>query len=104
MARTKLCAAKVFGSSQVERGLDGGDDVQALAAGELEEALEAELFEALADLGGGGGERGPGEGFVGVEVEDEAVGVFEVVVARAPGMDLEHAHLGEAGEGSGWCR
>ena len=82
-------------------GVDGGDDVEAFAAGGLEEAFEAGALEALADVGGGGAEGGPGEGFVGVEVEDEAVGMLEVVVGGAPGVDLEDAHLGEAGEGFG---
>ncbi len=48
---------------------------------------------------GGFGDGGPGKRFVRVEIEDEAVGVLEVGVAGAPGMDFEDAHLGEAGEG-----
>ena len=55
--------------------------------------------EIFADVFGGGGDVGPGERLVGVEVEDDAVGVLEVGVARAPGVDFEDAHLGEAGEG-----
>ena len=82
-------------------GLDGDDDVQALASGGLEKTFEAEALELVADFGGAGGERGPGDGGVGVEVDDEAVGVLEVVVARAPGMDFEDSELGEAGEGFG---
>ena len=91
----------LFDGGPVMLGVDGRDDVEALAAGGLEEAFEAGALEALADLGGGGAEGGPGEGFVGVEVEDEAVGVLEVVVFGAPGVDFEDAHLGEAGEGFG---
>jgi hypothetical protein len=65
--------------------------VEAFAAGGFEEAGQAELLEAGADVKGGGGDGEPREGFVGVEVEDEAVRVFERVVARAPGMDLKYA-------------
>src|SRR6185437_6832480 len=90
-----------FDGGPVMPGVDGGDDVETLAAGGLKEAFEAGALEALADLGGGGTEGGPGEGFVGVEVEDEAVGVLEVIVSGAPGVGLEDAHLGEAGEGFG---
>lgn len=79
-------------------GLNRDDDVETFAAGGLEEAGEAEFAEARADLGGGGGDGGPGERFVGVEVEDEAVGVLERIVARAPGMDFEDAELRERGE------
>jgi len=84
-----------------EGGLDGRDDVQAFAAGELEEAFDAEVAEALADFGGGGGDGEPGEIGVGVEIEDEAVGVLEVVVGGTPGMDFEDVHLGEGDDGFG---
>ncbi len=82
-------------------GLDGDDDVEAFAAGGLEEGFEAEALEVLADLGGAVGEGAPGDGGVGIEVEDDAVGVFEVVVAGAPGVNFEDSQLGEAGEGFG---
>ena len=81
--------------------LDGNDDVEAFASGGLEEAFEAEALELLADFGGAGGECVPGDGGVGVEVDDDAVGVLEIVVARAPGVDFEDSQLGEAGEGFG---
>jgi len=84
-----------------EGGLDGCDDVQAFAAGELEKAFDAEVLEALADFGGGCGDGEPGEIGVGIEIEDEAVGVLEVVVGGAPGMDLEDIHLGERDDGVG---
>src|ERR1019366_4018070 len=83
--------SEVFRGGPVEFGFDGDDDVEAFAAGGLEETGEAEVFEARSDLGGGFGDGRPGEGFVGVEVEDEAVGMFEIGVARAPGVDFEDA-------------
>ncbi len=75
--------------------------METFAAGEFEEAVEAEVFEALADFGGGGGDGEPGEVWVGVEVEDEAVGVLKVGVGGAPGMDLEDIHLGKGDDGFG---
>ena len=82
-------------------GLDGDNNVEALASGGLEEAFEAEALELLADVGGAGGQRLPFDGGVGIEVDDDAVWVLERVVARAPGMDLEDSKLGEAGESLG---
>ena len=55
----------------------------------------AECFQVGADLVGGGGDGGPRERFVGVEVDDEAVGVLEVPVAGAPGVEFEDGHLGK---------
>ncbi len=75
--------------------------MDAFASGEFEEAFEAGVLEALADLGGGGGDGEPGEVGVGIEIEDEAVGMLEVVVGRAPGMDFEDVHLSERDEGVG---
>ena len=59
-------------------------------------------LEALADVGGGW-RRASRQAMagVGIEVDDDAVGVLEVVVAGAPGMDFEDSDLGEAGEGFG---
>ena len=45
-------------------------------------------LQARADFRGRFGDGGPGEGLVGVEVEDEAVGVFHIFIARTPGMDF----------------
>ena len=85
-----------------ELGCDGDDHVQAFAAGGFEEGFELQLFEAAARTSCGGcGEGGPGERFVGVEIDDEPVGVLEAVWMlravgeRAPGMDFENGHLCE---------
>ena len=82
-------------------GVDGEDDVEALAAGCFEEGFEAEGLELRTDVGGAVGERAPGDCGVGVEVDDDAVGVLEVGVGGAPGVDFQDAHLGEGGEGFG---
>ena len=75
--------------------------MEAFAAGGLDEGFEAKILKKGADFEGGGGDGGPGEGLVGVEVDDKAVGLLDVVGGAAPGVELEDGHLGEGGEGFG---
>lgn len=85
---------EVLDGGPVVDGGDGDDDVEALAAGGLEEGFEAERLELFADVCGAVGEGAPRDGGVGIEVDDDAVGVLEVVVSGTPGMNFEDAHLG----------
>ena len=72
------------------------DDVQALAAGGLDEAGEAGVLEAGADRARGVEHRAPGHALAGIEVHHDLVRVLEVVERRLPGVDLERAALDEA--------
>lgn len=54
-----------------------------LSAGHLQEGLETEVFEAVPHFVGSVGDFGLGEAFIWVDIEDQAVGVFDVVAAGA---------------------
>ena len=100
MARTRLCAASLtVGQSCL--GLMGATMCRPLPPVVLRKLSRPARLRRLRTSAAAAAEGGPGEGFVGVEVEDEAVGVLEVVVGGTPGVDFEDAHLGEAGEGFG---
>src|SRR3546814_15686902 len=71
--------------------------MHALAAGEHRKGLEAHLSEDVSELEGGGAHRLEVEPDVGIEIEDEPVGLFDIFDARAPAMDLDRAHL-DAGQ------
>jgi hypothetical protein len=45
----------------------------------------------VADFEGAVGEGAPGDGGVGVEIDDDAVGMLEVRVGGSPGMEFEDA-------------
>ena len=69
--------------------------MQALAAGGLDETLESFGGEPVADDAGGGGEIGKDDTGTWIEIEDQAIGMIEIVGARAPRMDFEDARLDE---------
>ena len=75
--------------------------MEALAAGGLEEAAQVEVLEAGAQGEGGVLDAGPGDLLVGVEVEDDAVGLLGALDGSAPQVELEGADLGEADEALG---
>ncbi len=72
--------------------------MQALAARRLDEAFDAQLLEPCANFERAFSDLRPRQRFVRVKVDDDAVRVLEVGVGRAPWVDLQHAHLGQAGE------
>ena len=81
--------------------LDGRDDVQALAARRLHEALEPVVAERRAEVARGVDRALPGEPDVGIDVEHQLVRALHLVGVRDPRVDLERAELrqrDEAGE------
>ena len=55
----------------------------------------AKLRKKIADLPGGVDNGLPIHALARVEIEDEHVRLFHIVLARRPGMKLQHAHLNE---------
>ena len=97
IARLKR-SAKLLTVGQSFDCIERGDDVQALAARQQREGLEAEVRQAapckphrrllhLREV----------EADVGVEVEHQPVGIFDLVDLAAPAVELDRAHL-HAGE------
>ena len=72
--------------------------MQALAAGRLHEALEAELVEPLAQLERGERDAVPVDAAIGIEIEHHEVGALDLVGVTAPRVDLERAELREPDE------
>jgi hypothetical protein len=71
---------ELFDGGPIVFGIDGNDYVEAFASGAFEETFEVYFFELLADFESGVGEGAPRDCGVGVEVDDDAVGVLEVSV------------------------
>jgi hypothetical protein len=69
--------------------------VEALAARGLDEALEAEVAEPLAQLERGERDVVPAKPDVRIEVEHHQIRALGLVGVRAPGVDLERAELRE---------
>ena len=82
-------------AGQVGPGVDRDDDVQPLAARQLGERIEPERFEPLLDVEAGSGDFAPRHVRGGVEIEHDDVGLVEMLGARAPDVQLEHADLHE---------
>ena len=66
----------------------GNKDVQPLAAGGFDEALQAEGCKALADLERACSNGLPRNGFVGIKVDGDAVRLLKALIAGSPGMDF----------------
>ena len=82
-------------------GFERYDDVEPLPAGGLHEAGEAKVFQEGAHIDRGLDHLGPLHRFIGIEVEDDHVGVFDVLEARAPDVNFEHAALDEGNQSFG---
>ncbi len=67
--------------------------MQPFAAGRLEEALQAQIGEEVAHLYGGRLEHREVEILVGIEIENDAVGLVDVRERHAPIVDFERAYL-----------
>ena len=76
-----------------EPGLQRDDEVEALAAGGFHEGDEADAFEFALEVDGGLDDLAPLDAFARIEVEDDAVGLFEVAQVGAPGVELDAAEL-----------
>src|SRR5262249_19599354 len=83
---------EVVGGGQV-CAVDGQDDVQALGAGKLDEALQIDGGEPLAHVARGRNDVRPGDAVAGIDVEDDAVANVEMIDRRAAHMQFEHARL-----------
>src|SRR5277367_3062695 len=68
-------------------------NMKPLSARALEKAFQSHLFEQLTDLRRALGEPGPRYRRVRIEIDDDPVWMFQIVIARTPRMHLEHAHL-----------
>src|SRR3546814_8230337 len=86
-------SSDVCSSDLVERH----DDVDALAAREHREADEPDIGELAPQVGGRLLDVGEIQPFVGVEVENHAIGLFDRVDVAAPAVEFDRAHL-DAGE------
>src|SRR5262245_45830846 len=82
----------------LEPALAWHDDVEALAAGRLHEAVELELAKERPQLERGERDALPVEALVGIEVEHDQIRTLELVGARTPRVDLERAELRERDE------
>ncbi len=71
----------------------GHDDVHALAAAGLEERLQTQLFQHSEHHLRGLDHAAPGQCRIGIKVQHEMVRRFDPVTRRAPGMQLDGAHL-----------
>src|SRR3954470_21704245 len=72
--------------------------MDALAAGQLGPAFETFTFQEIA-----GPERGfedalPRDAFAGIDVDDQVIGMFDVIYQRIPRVELDGADLDEAEE------
>ena len=95
------CPAEQFDLGPFERTAQRRDDVDALAAGDHGKAFEAPFAEAVADVDGGLLGGCEVEALVGIDVEDDAVGVLELVDVAAPDVEFERRHLDAGGEAGG---
>ena len=82
-------------------GVERGDDVDALAAGDQRERLQARGVEQLAHVAGGVAHAVEVDARIGIEIEDEAVGLFQRLGARAPQVDFDAADLRHGDEAGG---
>jgi hypothetical protein len=78
--------------------LERDDDVHAFASRRLEPRRQTEREEALAQIVRALDHPRPRHAGRGIEVEHDAVGVFDIFGERVPGVDLQHVHLGERNE------
>src|SRR6185437_4779725 len=74
---------------------DRHDDVQTLAARCLDEGNQSLSLEHAANMDGCFDNLPPAYALAGIEVEDDAVRLFEMLAVRAPGVELDHPELGE---------
>src|SRR5438132_7808906 len=77
---------------------DGHNNMKSLAASALQKALQADLFKLLANLRSTLGQPRPRDRRIGIEIDDDPVRMFQIVVARTPRMYLEHPHLSQSCE------
>src|SRR5690606_8669017 len=74
------------------------DHVNALAASEQGKARKLRGCKNIADIASCGADIGKGDVLGGIEIEDEPVGMFEIVDRRAPYMEFECRNLCSANE------
>src|SRR5947209_12113265 len=77
----------------VLRSIERHDDVDSLAARKQREALEAKVLEKRLQAHRRGFHLLEIQPDVGVEVEHQAVGIFDLVNLAAPAMELDRSHL-----------
>ena len=82
-------------AGQVGPGFTGHDDVKALAARQLRERVQPERLEPLLDGYARACDFAPRHVCGRIEIEDDDVGLIEMLGARAPDVQLEHADLRE---------
>ncbi|MOA26432.1 hypothetical protein D3C78_1472260 [compost metagenome] len=75
--------------------------MHAFAATGLEKHLQAQFIQQRQGQLGGFEHGLPRQCRVRVEVEDEAIGLVEVLVGGVPGVQLEHVHLHSTQQGVG---
>src|SRR5262249_31139522 len=97
-------------ASPIELGLDWPHDVKTLPAGSLEKTFEAQILEPLPGFSRGDEHRLPGDTVARIEIEDQPVGMIQILDGRPPRVNLEHARLHQANEtfqivdGEHWLR
>jgi hypothetical protein len=82
-----------------ELGRERDDDVQALAAARLQPARQAELGQHGPHQERGFLDLRPRHAFARVEVEDDAIGVVDLLRRRVQGVELDRVHLRRGEEG-----
>ena len=81
------------GLARVERR----DDMDALAPRQHRPARQPHFAEHVVQLMRGGADLVEAQSFVGIEIEDETIGLLDIGDLRSPAVQLDRAHL-DAGE------
>ena len=74
---------------------NGNNNVQAFAAGAFHKTHEPQFRELSLEFPRRFHQSFPLDCGVGIEIEDDTIGMFERLIVRAPGMNFKHAHLGQ---------
>jgi hypothetical protein len=58
-------------------------------------SFQSFVLQEQPQLQGGLDHEIPGNAAAGIEIEDELIGMLDIIHRRRPGMDLDHVHLDE---------
>ena len=80
------------------RGFQGGDHVQALSPGCLDVAFNTEVFQPLAHIPRRADNMAPFQALAGVQIENERIGMFDILDASPPRVYFQHTGLDQIDE------
>ena len=67
---------------------------QALASCGFDETFQADAFQSVANFTRTGGEGGPWNRIIRIQVDHQSVGSLQRLIATGPGMNFENSNLG----------